>query len=98
MSLVVFPINCLYVLIIHGFQVERDILERLKYFNTPASLELVHERACEYTFTCAMTQVDKRATWIVVSIMPAIRVFIFPSLLNPLENLEETLELYLAVG
>ncbi len=30
--------------------------------------------------------------------MPAIRVFIFPSLLNPLENLEETLELYLTVG
>ncbi len=45
-----------------------------------------------------MTQVDKRATWIVVSIVPAIRVFIFPSLLNPLENLEETLELYFTVG
>ena len=39
-----------------------------------------------------MAQVNKCTAWHVECIMPAIRVFVPPSLLDPLEDLEERLE------
>ena len=45
-----------------------------------------------------MTQIDESASRYVVGIMPALRVFVFLSYLDPFEYLEERFEFYLAVG
>ena len=45
-----------------------------------------------------MAQVDKSAAWYIKRIVPAVCVFVLPSLLDPLENLEEAFEFNLSVG
>ena len=58
----------------------------------------MHEGASEDSFASAVAQVDESAPWHIKRIVPAVRVFVLPSLLNPLENLEEALEFNLSVG
>ena len=55
------------------------------------------ESGSKYTFSRAVTQVDKSASRCVESIVPAIRVFVFPGTLDPLDEFEETIEFHLTV-
>ena len=45
-----------------------------------------------------MAQVDERATRVIKRVVPAVWVLVLVRLLNPLEDLEERLELNLTVG
>ena len=45
-----------------------------------------------------MAQVNESTAWHVECVMPAVRVFVPPSLLDPLEDLEERLEFNFAVS
>ena len=45
-----------------------------------------------------MTQINESAAWNIECIVPAVRIFVLPCLLNPLEDLEERLEFNFAVS
>ena len=87
-----------YVLVIFSLQVDRDILQGLENFDSPAPLKLMHEGARENSFAASVTQVNEGATRVVKSIMPAVWVLVFPFALNPFEDLQERLKLYLSIG
>ena len=44
-----------------------------------------------------MTKINEGTTWLIEGIVPAIWVLVFPSALDPLENLKEGVEFYLTV-
>ena len=58
----------------------------------------MHEGARENSFAASMTQVNEGATRVVKSIVPAVWILVFPFGLNPLEDLEERLKLYLSIS
>ena len=58
----------------------------------------MHEGAGEDAFTSAVAKVAEDATGVVESVVPAVRVLVLPRLLDPLEDLEERLELDLSIG
>ena len=95
--LVVCRIHFGQVCIVDGFEVERDILEAFQDFNAPHALELVHHGSGQDSLACAMAQIDEGATGDVECVMPAVRVFVLPRLLDPFEDLKERLELDLAI-
>ena len=58
----------------------------------------MHECTSKDTLSSTVTQVDEGAARDVVGIVPAVRILIFVSLLDPLEDLEERLEFNLSIG
>ena len=58
----------------------------------------MHECSCKDAFTSAVPKVTEGATGNVKGIVPAVGVFILPRMLDPLENLEEGIELDLSIG
>ena len=58
----------------------------------------MHECTGKDTLSSTVTQVDEGAARDIVGIMPAVRILIFVSLLDPLEDLEERLEFNLSIG
>ena len=58
----------------------------------------MHERSGENSFACTVAKVNKRAAWDIEGVVPAVRVFVLPRLLNPLEHLVERLEFDLSIG
>ena len=95
--LVVCRIHFGQVGIVNGLEVERDILEAFQDLNAPHSLELVHHGSGQDPLARAMAQIDEGATRDVERVMPAVRVFVLPRFLDPLEDLKERLELNLAI-
>ena len=57
----------------------------------------MHHGSRQNALACTMAQIDKGATRDVERVMPAVRVFVLPRLLDPFEHLEERLELNLAI-
>ena len=58
----------------------------------------MHECTGKDTLSSTVTKVDEGAARDIVGIMPAVRILIFVSLLDPLEDLEERLEFNLSIG
>ena len=58
----------------------------------------MHECTGKDTLSSTVTKVDEGAARDIVGIMPAVRILIFISLLDPLEDLEERLEFNLSIG
>jgi len=87
----------LHIVIIDGLQALGHILEGLEDLDTPAALELVHEGASKNSLSRAVAEVDECAAWDIVGVVPAVRVHVLPSRLDPLEDLVERFELDLAI-
>ena len=73
-------------------------MQGLQDFNAPASLELVHKCGRQNALACSVSKVNECASWVVEGVVPTVRVFVFVGFLDPLEDLEEGLELDLTVG
>ena len=95
--LVLIALDRLNVVIVDCLQSQGHILERVENLDAPASLELVHEGARQYSLARAVTNVNERAAWYIESVVPAVWILVLIRLLDPFEHLEERLEFDLTV-
>lgn len=96
-ALVLHWVHICHVCVVDSFELNGDVLERFKDLDSPTTLELVHHSSRKDPLSCAMSEVDEGATWVVEGVVPAVRVLILIRLLDPLEDLEERLEFDLAI-
>ena len=58
----------------------------------------MHESARQNTFTCSVAKVDESAARHIESIVPAVWIVVFVSLLDPSEDLDKRIELNLTIS